>query len=65
MLDGTGVTWREQTNGARSVALATLREGGHAWPGADGFNVGLPIGKTTRDIDGNEVIWQFLGKHRR
>lgn len=64
-LDGTEVTWLEQGNGAHSVALATVREGGHTWPGADPFNVGLPIGKTTRDIDGNEVIWQFLSKHRR
>jgi polyhydroxybutyrate depolymerase len=48
-----------------SVALATVREGGHTWPGADPFNVGLPIGKTTRDIDANEVIWHFFDKHRR
>ena len=33
--------------------------------GADPFNVGLPIGKTTRDIDANEVIWKFFEKHRR
>lgn len=24
-----------------------------------------PIGKTMRDIDANEVIWQFFAKHRR
>ncbi|MYM81280.1 hypothetical protein GTP44_04810 [Duganella sp. FT50W] len=59
--DGTSVTWLEQGN----VALATVTDGGHTWPGADPFNVGLPIGKTTRDIDANEVIWQFFNKHRR
>lgn len=63
--DGTQVAWTEQTNGRYSVALATIREGGHTWPGADPFNVGLPIGTTTRDIDGNDVIWQFFRKHRR
>jgi polyhydroxybutyrate depolymerase len=47
------------------VALATIKEGGHTWPGADPFNVGLPIGKTTRDIDANEAIWQFFSRHRR
>ncbi|WP_373990680.1 PHB depolymerase family esterase [Duganella sp. BuS-21] len=62
--DGTDVSWIEQSNGQQSVALATVREGGHTWPGADAFNVGLPIGKTTRDIDANEVIWQFFEKHR-
>jgi polyhydroxybutyrate depolymerase len=63
--DGTEVTWVEQGNGQQSVVLATVKEGGHTWPGADPFNVGLPIGKTTRDMDANDVIWQFLGKHRR
>lgn len=63
--DGTSVTWIEQGNGQQSVALATITEGGHTWPGADPFNVGLPIGKTTRDIDANEVIWQFFSRHQR
>jgi polyhydroxybutyrate depolymerase len=62
--DGTKVSWVEQGNGKQRVALATVDEGGHTWPGADPFNVGLPIGKTTRDIDANEVIWQFFDKHR-
>ena len=63
--DGTSITWQEQGNGQQSVALATIRDGGHTWPGADAFNVGHPLGKTTRDIDGNDVIWQFFEKHRR
>jgi polyhydroxybutyrate depolymerase len=62
--DGTGVSWVEQGNSQYSVALATVTDGGHTWPGADPFNVGLPIGKTTRDMDANEVIWQFFAKHR-
>ncbi|MYN38408.1 hypothetical protein GTP55_03380 [Duganella sp. FT109W] len=63
--DGTQVNWIEQSDGKQSVALATVSEGGHTWPGADPFNVGLPIGKTTRDIDANEIIWQFFAKHAR
>lgn len=59
------MTWIEQGNGGQSVALATISEGGHTWPGADPFNVGLPIGKTTHDIDANEVIRKFFEKHRR
>jgi polyhydroxybutyrate depolymerase len=61
---GADVTWREQGNGRQRVALATIRDGGHTWPGADPFNVGLPIGKTTPDLDANEAIWQFLSQHR-
>jgi polyhydroxybutyrate depolymerase len=63
--EGKDVSWIEQGNGEQSVALATVREGGHTWPGADPFNVGLPIGKTTRDMDANEAMWQFFAKHRR
>ncbi|GAA0765178.1 prolyl oligopeptidase family serine peptidase [Ideonella azotifigens] len=64
--DGADVTWTEQGgDGEAHVALVTIREGGHTWPGADPFNVGLPLGKTTRDIDANEVIWQFFDQHRR
>ena len=33
--------------------------------GADPFNVGLPIGRTSRDIDLNEIIWRFFAGHRR
>jgi polyhydroxybutyrate depolymerase len=63
--DDTQVTHVAQGNGAQQVALLTVKDGGHTWPGADAFNIGLPIGKTTRAIDGNEVIWEFFSKHRR
>jgi polyhydroxybutyrate depolymerase len=63
--DATQVSWLEQGGGAASVALLTVKDGGHTWPGADAFNVGLPIGKTTRAIDANEVMWEFFSRHRR
>ena len=53
----------EQGNGKHSVALVTIEGGGHTWPGADAFNVGLPIGNTSRSIDANEVMWKFFGRH--
>jgi polyhydroxybutyrate depolymerase len=62
---GNDVAWIEQSDGQYSVALATIRDGGHTWPGADPFNVGLPIGKTTNNIDANEVMWQFFNAHTR
>ncbi len=63
--DGTEVSILEQGAGPVSVALVTIKEGGHTWAGADAFNVGLPIGKTSRDIDANAVIWEFFSKHRK
>ncbi len=55
----------EQGAAGISVALVTLKEGGHTWPGADGFNIGLPLGATNGDIDANATIWEFLGKHQK
>jgi polyhydroxybutyrate depolymerase len=63
--DGTEVSYLEQGNADTRVALVTVKDGGHTWPGADPFNVGLPIGKTTRDVDANELMWQFFSRHRR
>ncbi|TYQ21118.1 UNVERIFIED_ORG: polyhydroxybutyrate depolymerase [Zoogloea ramigera] len=60
---GADVSWQEQSNGHQRVALATIRDGGHTWPGADPFNIGLPIGKTTTTVDANETIWQFFTHH--
>lgn len=54
----------EHGKGKHSVALVTIDGGGHTWPGADAFNVGLPIGKTSSSIDANEVMWEFFGRHR-
>lgn len=63
--DGTEVVRNEQSSNLASVALVTIKDGGHTWPGADPFNVGLPIGRTSRDIDANTTIWEFLSKHHR
>lgn len=63
--DGMEVNYQEQGDGERAAALVTVKDGGHTWPGADAFNVGLPIGKTTRDIDANELMWQFFSRHRK
>ena len=63
--DATQVSLLEQGEGGPEVALVTVKDGGHTWPGADAFNIGLPIGKTTRDVDANELMWQFFSRHRK
>ena len=62
--DDLKVSLLEQANGQQSVALVTIDGGGHTWPGADAFNIGLPIGKTSSSIDANQVMWEFFGRHR-
>jgi polyhydroxybutyrate depolymerase len=47
--------------GGAEVVLLQVSGGGHTWPGQ------VPtvtfIGKSTRDIDGNAVIWEFFRRH--
>lgn len=43
-----------------SVAELRIENGGHTWPGADPFNMGFPLGKTTQDLDFNNLLYQFL-----
>jgi len=42
------------------VVQLEIENGGHTWPGADPFNVGFPLGKTTQDLDLNTLLYQFL-----
>jgi polyhydroxybutyrate depolymerase len=63
--DGTSIRINETADGPVRVALITVHEGGHTWSGADPFNIGLPIGRTSTEIDLNEAIWRFFALHRR
>lgn len=63
--DGTRITVETAERGQQGTVLVTIHEGGHTWAGADPFNIGLPIGRTSRDIDLNETIWRFFAGHRR
>jgi polyhydroxybutyrate depolymerase len=52
-------------NGGKNVVLVKIKNGGHTWPGADNFNVGFPLGKTTHDISFNEVMWEFFTSNNK
>lgn len=42
------------------VVLYAIEGGGHTWPGGSQYMPERSVGKTSRDIDANEVIWSFL-----
>ncbi|MCM8830029.1 MAG: alpha/beta hydrolase-fold protein [Candidatus Omnitrophica bacterium] len=48
-------------NGAE-VILYAIEGGGHTWPGGKQYLPEKIIGKTNRDIDANEIIWEFFKK---
>jgi polyhydroxybutyrate depolymerase len=63
--DGTRAR-REVHGGGRDgseVLLYAIEEGGHTWPGGLGYAPELFIGKTCRDFDANEAIWEFFSRH--
>ena len=65
--DGTRVG-KELYNQCREnseVILYAIEGGGHTWPGGHQYLPAWIIGKTSRDIDVNEVIWDFFKKHAR
>jgi polyhydroxybutyrate depolymerase len=45
-----------------AVALYSIVGGGHTWPGGEGLPR-LFFGRTSHDLDANEVIWQFFQAH--
>ncbi len=52
-------------SGDKDVVLIKIENGGHTWPGANDFNVGFPLGKTTHDISFNDVIWKFFNSNKK
>lgn len=63
--DGTTVvqsTYSPCRNGAE-VVLVTIEGGGHTWPGQPPPNPFL--GKSTKNIAANDLMWEFFERHRR
>lgn len=61
--DGTSVTRKTYGPGKEGseVVLFVIEGGGHTWPGQQP-PVGL-IGKSTKNISANDLIWEFFEKH--
>jgi len=63
--DGTRVRRERHAGKEAEVVLYTIKGGGHTWPGGKQYLGERIIGKTTRDIDGCQVIWDFFKAHVR
>ncbi len=63
--DGTRVR-RESYSGCQDgadVIVYAVEGGGHTWPGGLQYLPERVIGRTSRDIYANEVIWEFFRRH--
>jgi len=65
--DGTRVTHRLWGNGddGTEVVLIEIEGGGHTWPGVPPPPAATFLGRSTQDISGNEMMWEFFQAHRR
>jgi polyhydroxybutyrate depolymerase len=62
LFDGTNITEvrYERCDEANQVNLMTIHGGGHTWAGGWQYLSRFVIGKTSRDINATEVIWEFF-----
>jgi polyhydroxybutyrate depolymerase len=65
--DKHGMQTRVETySGCRdgaAVALYAIEGGGNTWPSGDEFMSQKEVGKTSTDLDADEVIWKFFSAH--
>ena len=63
--DGTKVLKEvyDQCEDGTEVILYTIEGGGHTWPGGWQYLPEKIVGKTSRDIDANEAIWDFFKRY--
>ena len=61
--DGTAVTRKRYGPGKEGseVILYAIKGGGHTWPGRESRMDKL--GKTTKEISANDLMWEFFKKH--
>jgi len=59
------VTTYVDANGTAEVVLYAVIGGGHTLPGSDIPNRPRVLGQKNNDIDGAQVIWEFLSKYSR
>ncbi len=65
--DGTMIFEQEYTNKQNGLKVIsyTIGNGGHTWPNGRQYFPEFLIGKTTRNLDGCEVIWNFFKGYKR
>jgi polyhydroxybutyrate depolymerase len=65
--DGT-TAQRYEYGGCRNgsaVTLYVIRNGGHTWPGGLQYLPAALIGKTSRDVNATQTMWQFFQQHSK
>ncbi len=63
--DGTKVWKQVYDRGKNGTAVVyyEIRGGGHTWPGGAQYAPEFLVGKTSKDLNACQVIWQFFKQH--
>ncbi len=63
--DGTRVKYAQFSGGrgGSEVVVYGIEGGGHTWPGGRQYASEGTVGKTSRDINASEIIWEFFKNH--
>jgi polyhydroxybutyrate depolymerase len=66
-VDGTNIKKRVYPNGTNGseVVSYVIQNGGHTWPQGSQYLGESIIGKTSQDMNANEVIWEFFKRFSR
>ena len=46
------------------VELYSLKGAGNTWPGGEQYEAENTVGKTSQDVNGNEIVWNFLSNRK-
>jgi polyhydroxybutyrate depolymerase len=65
--DGTTIVERKYTNSSNGIEVVSyvVTGGGHTWPQGLQYLPEATIGKTSQDMNANEVIWNFFKKYSK
>jgi polyhydroxybutyrate depolymerase len=63
--DGTSVTKTVYSGGKNNAEVISylIAGGGHTWPGGSQYLPPILIGKTTKELNASEEIWEFFKRH--
>jgi len=64
--DGTSIIKEEYTNAATGMQVVgyTVNNGGHTWPGGAQYLPRFLIGKTTKNLNACQAIWDFFKPYK-
>jgi len=64
--DGTSTIKEEYTNPANNLKVVgyTITNGGHTWPGGWQYAPKFIVGKTTKNLNACQVIWDFFKEYK-